>query len=343
MWVKIDDSFEEHAKVSPLSDAAHRLWMRAACWCQKVGSDGFVPKSELLAIGRQAATLKRLEALAGELVAARAGGVFSVGLWEPVEGGWKFHDWEEYQISQAKPTMTRSEAASAAGKQSAKVRAERYGSAQPVRTKRSPNVSETLDNRSPNDVRRTNPERSEPPIPIPIPIRSEPPKPPTEPPPMRLAFEHLHGAWCKSTGLAPSPLGNAKSDPRIRAIAELYALGYSHQQLLEIVQQARNDAFCMGKEASGNGRPKGIEVLTPARAARLQDLAKAQADRAERQLKKELKNFAPTATEPRGPRMLVDLERLFTNPSEAAHPIDSPRRVTADELDRALDLRVSRA
>ena len=28
-WVRIDDEFEDNAKVAPLSDGAHRVWMMA--------------------------------------------------------------------------------------------------------------------------------------------------------------------------------------------------------------------------------------------------------------------------------------------------------------------------
>ncbi len=45
-WLRIDDRFEEHEKVDTLSDAAHRLWFRCACWCKKPENehlDGFVP------------------------------------------------------------------------------------------------------------------------------------------------------------------------------------------------------------------------------------------------------------------------------------------------------------
>jgi hypothetical protein len=189
-WLKIDDGFEDHPKVEPISDAAHRLWTRAACWCQKTGSDGFVPRAMLLAISKNAAPLKRLERLAQELVDARAGGVFESGLWEIVDGGWKFHDWDEYQPESKPPEdkpepMSRSDAARAAGLRSAQVRRERHGTAQPSNFERS---ARTSTERPPNDVRtletrsterrsevfdRTNAERSrtsfEPPDPDPDP------------------------------------------------------------------------------------------------------------------------------------------------------------------------------
>lgn len=178
MWLKVDDEFEEHPKVKPLSDAAHRLWMRAACWCQKTGSNGFVPRAVLSSIAQNSAPLRRLEKLAEELVLARAGGVYENGLWELADGGWVFHDWAHYQPeAESKPKLTRSEAASIAGKASAKARAVAHGTSQPVRPDRTPNepsnVDETFGGRSVNVVRenvqRTARTSFEPPDPDPDP------------------------------------------------------------------------------------------------------------------------------------------------------------------------------
>jgi len=99
-WVRVDDGFEDHAKVDPLSDAAHRLWLRAACWCKKPANEhtlGFVPRALLRTIGKNAGSQAHLEKLAQELVEANGGGIFEQGLWEPVDGGWRFHDWATYQ------------------------------------------------------------------------------------------------------------------------------------------------------------------------------------------------------------------------------------------------------
>ena len=99
-WLRIDDGFEDHPKVDALSDAAHRLWLRAACWCKKPSNEhtlGFVPRAQLRLIGKRSGTQAQLEKLAQELVDATAGGIFELGLWEPVEDGWRFHDWANYQ------------------------------------------------------------------------------------------------------------------------------------------------------------------------------------------------------------------------------------------------------
>lgn len=99
-WLRIDDSFEDHPKVDSLSDAAHRLWVRAACWCRKptnAHTFGFVPRGRLRTIAKNSASPAQLEKLAQELVDATGDGMFEHGLWEVVEGGWRFHDWADYQ------------------------------------------------------------------------------------------------------------------------------------------------------------------------------------------------------------------------------------------------------
>jgi len=169
-WLKIDDGFESHPKVALLSDAAHRLWMRAACWCRSRSPSGFVPRSLLREISRNSAPVARLEKLAEELVEAKGGGLFEAGLWEPVEGGWLFHDWASYQPSKAEP-MSRQEAASLAGKRSAEARRERTGTAQPIKpTRTSPERPERRSDGSSDSFDRTSPERPEPPLPLPLPL-----------------------------------------------------------------------------------------------------------------------------------------------------------------------------
>ena len=171
-WLKIDDDFEDHAKVEPLSDAAHRLWMRAACWCRKpanLHTNGFVPQPLLATIAKRSAPLPKLLKLARELVDARGGGTFEFGLWEPTDGGWRFHDWHKYQTTEQAPKLTREEAARIAGKRSAEARKAKHGTAQPRSAEPSPNDSSTFGSVRPNDVHRTDIERPEPPDPLPSP------------------------------------------------------------------------------------------------------------------------------------------------------------------------------
>lgn len=139
-WLRIDDGFENHEKVEQLSDAAHRLWFRAACWARQrrnAVTNGFVPArvvTELCGGSRGKA-----RALAAELVNARGEPCFGheFGLWETADGGWQFHDWHDYQPKEdeRRQDVRRVKAAAgrAGGKRSAEARRASFGTAQPKR------------------------------------------------------------------------------------------------------------------------------------------------------------------------------------------------------------------
>lgn len=82
VWFKVDDSFWSHPKVLPLSGEALALWVRAGAYCAQQLTDGIV-------------SLQALRMLADRDAAVE---LTNAGLWE-VEptGGFRFHDWAEYQ------------------------------------------------------------------------------------------------------------------------------------------------------------------------------------------------------------------------------------------------------
>jgi len=187
-WLRIDDGFEDHAKVELLSNDAHRLWMRAACWCRKTANqhtDGRVPRALLSVIAKRMASPSKLTKLAQELVDANGGGEFQFGLWELDGDGWRFHDWDKYQPEpDVKTPMSRSEAARIAGERSAEVRRERFGTAQPGSVNDARTIPERSDDVRPNDVPRTPRTTSEPPIPGPL--------PPPDPMPIPSPTDQIH-------------------------------------------------------------------------------------------------------------------------------------------------------
>lgn len=81
-WFKVDDSFHSHPKVLAASAAALGLWVVAGSWSGANLSDGFVPDHVLPRL------LPGSVELARELVA--------VGLWRRARGGYRFHDWSEF-------------------------------------------------------------------------------------------------------------------------------------------------------------------------------------------------------------------------------------------------------
>ena len=89
-WVRIDESFPEHPKVSAAGGDAAWLHVCAMCYCNRFLTDGFVPTSVLARLSDR----KRPTALAAKLV--------EVGIWDVTDNGWQIHDFLAYQPSKEK-------------------------------------------------------------------------------------------------------------------------------------------------------------------------------------------------------------------------------------------------
>lgn len=102
MWFRVCDTLYDHPKFYDASDAAVALWVRAGSWCMRNLTDGRVPAGMVARLGSEEA--------AAELVKR--------GLWRRVRGGgYRFHDWAQYQ-----PTRAQVEA----DRKSARLRQERW-------------------------------------------------------------------------------------------------------------------------------------------------------------------------------------------------------------------------
>lgn len=84
-WFKVDDSFHAHPKVLATEPAALGLWVIAGAWSSAHLTDGVVPDHALSRLLPDSATL------AQKLVTA--------GLWRRIKGGYRFHDWSDFQPS----------------------------------------------------------------------------------------------------------------------------------------------------------------------------------------------------------------------------------------------------
>jgi len=97
-WFRIDDSFGSHPKVLgiPRKDrpAAIGLWTLAGVWCARNLTDGFLGTHMIdeLGVPKKYATI-----------------LVTAGLWEPVAGGYQFHDWTDHQPSRAEVEQRRRE------------------------------------------------------------------------------------------------------------------------------------------------------------------------------------------------------------------------------------------
>lgn len=97
-WVKLDEGFPEHPKVLAIGGDAAWLHVCALAYCNRNLTDGFIPEYILDRLSDR----KRPIQLAAKLVA--------VGMWEPSKGGWRIHDYLEYQASKAKVEEERAKA-----------------------------------------------------------------------------------------------------------------------------------------------------------------------------------------------------------------------------------------
>jgi hypothetical protein len=95
-WVRVDDGFTEHPKVIGLSDAAFRLHIHGMCYSARQLTDGLIPSQWLRGTGRKPKAVLEL---------------VSAGLWDEIEGGYRIHDYLEYQVSRDQVLYKRNEAA----------------------------------------------------------------------------------------------------------------------------------------------------------------------------------------------------------------------------------------
>ena len=78
-WFKVDDGLHSHPKRHRAGLKAMGLWVVAGSWASDQLTDGFIPTDMLPVLG-------------GRTTDARA--LVDAGLWDAIEGGWHFHDWE---------------------------------------------------------------------------------------------------------------------------------------------------------------------------------------------------------------------------------------------------------
>lgn len=92
-WVSVSDDFTDHPKFRHLDDDATALWIRALAFANRHLTDGVVPAVMLRDLSRS----KSPEKVAAKLCAAS--GITGKPLWSKVEGGYKIHDFHDYQPS----------------------------------------------------------------------------------------------------------------------------------------------------------------------------------------------------------------------------------------------------
>lgn len=81
-YFRIDDAWWSHPKTLALSPAARDLWCRSGSYSMQHFTDGLISKQALTVLAAK-------PKLVAELV--------EVGYWEPILGGYQFHDWHDHQ------------------------------------------------------------------------------------------------------------------------------------------------------------------------------------------------------------------------------------------------------
>jgi len=108
-WFKVDDQLAFHSKTVMAGNEAMGLWVRAGSWASAQLTGGFIAKHMANAMANECAAIALVEA----------------GLWSEVEGGYQFHDWNEFQPDAEEERQKREEtrkARSEAGKKGAQAR-----------------------------------------------------------------------------------------------------------------------------------------------------------------------------------------------------------------------------
>ena len=108
MWVRVDENFPEHPKVLKAGELlgengcgrAAAVWLEALCYANKHLTDGFISK----------AVARRFRLDTNPLQVIRIFSRKSVALFESKIGGWKIHDYHNYQFAKAEIEETRQKA-----------------------------------------------------------------------------------------------------------------------------------------------------------------------------------------------------------------------------------------
>ncbi len=103
-WVRLDDQARQHPKLLMVGPTAAWLWVCGLMWANtQKAHDGVIPTIAVPVL-YPVPTWKR-----------EAARLVEAGLWEPIEGGYRIHDYHEYQLS-AETAADLSEKRKAAGR-----------------------------------------------------------------------------------------------------------------------------------------------------------------------------------------------------------------------------------
>jgi hypothetical protein len=113
-WIKLDDNFCDHPKVTEAGPAAAWLYVAGLTFCSRFLTDGFIPEAQIARLTSQ----RNPKGLRDILV--------KVGLWDEADGGVQVHNYTQWQSSsehvlgeRAKAKLRRARGALASGERRA--------------------------------------------------------------------------------------------------------------------------------------------------------------------------------------------------------------------------------
>jgi hypothetical protein len=89
-WVRLDENFAEHPKMQAAGPLGRDLQVSALCYCNRNLTDGYIPR----AAARRLADTDDLPGITAQDVIQR---LIDVGAWFEVTGGYRIHDYTDYQ------------------------------------------------------------------------------------------------------------------------------------------------------------------------------------------------------------------------------------------------------
>ena len=112
-WVKIDDHFDEHPKLARVGPLGWALWFAGLAYCNRNLTDGFIPWAiagtlvswdflddvgpTRIYVGSREEVFEE-NAVTSEFVIAL---LLGAGVWEEATGGYRVHDYDQYQPTKA--------------------------------------------------------------------------------------------------------------------------------------------------------------------------------------------------------------------------------------------------
>jgi hypothetical protein len=173
-WVRIDEHFPRHPKLADVGPLGLALQVAGLCYCNEYLTDGYIPRAVAHTLlnfdGLGLIGPHHSDALAGPGFDVEAhiviGWMVDAELWDEVPGGYRIHDYHDYQPSKAEVLAERER----------KREAGRKGGSAPRRPRQEAQAKQAAKHGAKQEVEQllsTTPSRTEAetkPVPVPVPV-----------------------------------------------------------------------------------------------------------------------------------------------------------------------------